>query len=103
VKENCVNDLKLLGLKVRDRVTGLAGVCESVCYDLYGCIQGIIRGPMNEKGEIPEGRWFDVARLEVLDEKPVMEVPGDRFFVERSAEPVRPSLASGPTEKPFRP
>lgn len=98
-----MNDLKLLGLKVRDRVTGLEGVCESICYDLYGCIQGAVRPQkLNDKGELIDGRWLDVARLEVLDETPVMDVPGDRFAVKRTSAPTVPTRASGPAEKPYR-
>lgn len=98
-----LNDLKLLGLKVRDKVTGFTGVCESVCYDLYGCIQAAVR-PManNEKGEMPDGRWFDVSRLEVTDVAPVMEIPGGRFAVQRDQERPTPSQAFGPAEKPRR-
>jgi hypothetical protein len=95
-----LNDLKLLGLKVRDRVTGLTGVCSSVCYDLYGCIQAAICQPVDDKGGLPEGRWFDVARLEILDETPVMEIVGGRFSVERAQEPTRPTQAHGPADKP---
>jgi hypothetical protein len=98
-----MNDLKLLGLRVRDRVTAFEGVVESICYDLYGCIQAAVRPQkLNEMGEIAEGRWMDVMRLEVLDEKPVMEVPGKRFVVERSSEPTRQTNTSGPAEKPYR-
>jgi hypothetical protein len=97
-----MNDLRFLGLKVRDKVTGFVGVCESISYDLYGCIQAVVRQPMNDKGEVTDGRWFDVARLEVVDPKPVMEVPGKRFAVERTSEPVKPSNTHGPAEKPAR-
>lgn len=98
-----MNDLRLLGLKVRDCVTGLTGVCESVSYDLYGCIQAVVRPPANDdKGAVPDGRWFDVSRLEVISETPVMEIPGGRFAVERTTERVTPSQAHGPAEKPVR-
>lgn len=98
-----MNDLQLLGLKVRDKVTGLTGVCESVSYDLYGCIQAVVRPNANtEKGQLPDGCWFDVARLEVLDETPVMEIPGGRFDVARTAKRPQPSRAHGPAEKPHR-
>lgn len=89
-----MNDLRLLGLKVRDKVTGLTGVCESIAYDLYGCIQAVVRPPANEKGDLVEGRWIDVSRLDVLDETPVMAIPGGRFDVQRDT--------SGPAEKPYR-
>ena len=45
-----MTDLELLGLQVRDKVTGFAGVCESVSYDLYGCIQGVVRPPASTNG-----------------------------------------------------
>ena len=92
-----MKELELLGLKVRDRVTGLTGVCESICYDLYGCIQAVVRPPANtEKGEVPDGRWFDVSRLEVISDIPVMGIPGGRFEVPRA------QAAAGPADKPRR-
>lgn len=98
-----MNDLKLLGLRVRDRVTGFTGVCESISYDLYGCIQAVVRPAANpEKAEVPDGRWFDVARLEVLDATPIMEVPGGRFEVRRTKGKPSPSQTHGPAEKPYR-
>jgi hypothetical protein len=95
-----MKDLRLLGLKVRDRITGLTGVCSSVCYDLYGCIQAAITPAADEKGTLPDGRWFDTSRIEVLDETPVMEVPGGLFTVDRSPEPTRASRVHGPADKP---
>lgn len=97
-----MNDLKLLGLKVRDKVSGFTGVVESVCYDLYGCIQAAVRPVSDEKGNLPDGRWFDVSRLDVLSNEPVMEIPGGRFEVRRTPDKVQASQASGPAEKPYR-
>lgn len=97
-----MNDLQLLGLRVRDKVTGLTGICESVCYDLYGCIQAVVRPVVSDKGEMQEGRWFDVSRLEVLDSTRVMDVPGGRFKVSPPSTLPEPSRAAGPTEKPAR-
>lgn len=98
-----MNDLQLLGMKVRDRVTGLEGVCESISYDLYGCIQAVVRpNANNEKGDVPDGRWFDVSRLDVISDAPVMEVPGGRFAVTRGTKKPQASRVAGPTEKPWR-
>lgn len=97
-----MNDLKLLGLKVRDRVTGFNGIVMTVAYDLPGCIQAVVVPLVDEKGEHKEGKWFDVTRLEVLNEEPVMEVPGGRFTVERSSARTVPTQTSGPAEKPYR-
>lgn len=98
-----MKDLELLGLKVRDKVTGLIGVVSCISYDLYGCIQAVVSPVADiEKGSVPEGRWFDVARLEVLDPTPVMEIPGGRFTVTRSASPEPSTDRPGPAEKPSR-
>jgi hypothetical protein len=69
-----VKDITLLGLKVRDRVTAFEGVVQSVCYDLYGCIQAVVT-PGVKEGKLEDARWFDTKRLEVLSSVPVMEVP----------------------------
>lgn len=59
--------LELLGLKVRDVVTGLAGVVTSVSFDVSGCIQGLVV-PEVDKNAKESGhdaaRWFDTKRLE---------------------------------------
>lgn len=92
-----MTDLQLLGLKVKEKVTGLVGIVECVSYDLYGCVQAVVKPPVNEKGEVVDGRWFDVSRLDVLDSSPIMAIPGGRFSVERQSGPL-----PGPCEKPAR-
>ena len=66
--------LNMLGLRVRDRVTGVTGVVTSVSFDLYGCVQCIVDAPVDEKGE-RKAHWYDYKRLEVLDSTPVMQLP----------------------------
>lgn len=70
-----LENLKLLGLRVQDRVTGLEGVCTSVTFDLYGCIQAIINPGIGEDGKLREQQWFDVNRLRVASDEPVMKCP----------------------------
>lgn len=65
----------LLGLKVRDRVTGFSGITTSVTFDLYGCIQAFVTPPQGKDGKLPDGGWFDSHRLETTSSTPVMEVP----------------------------
>jgi hypothetical protein len=68
--------MKLLGLKVRDRVTRFEGVVSSVAFDLYGCVVAVVTPGLNEKdGKLEDGRWFDVKRLEILNSFPVMTPP----------------------------
>lgn len=101
--EQTLTDLRLLGLRVREKVSGFTGIVTSISYDLTGCIQAVVAPVVDDKGGLPDGRWFDVSRLEVLDEKPVMEIPGGRFNVDRvSKAPVVPSQAPGPAAKPIR-
>lgn len=67
--------LNLLGKKAKDAVTGFEGVISTVSFDLYGCVQAVITPPVDEKGEIKGGTWFDVTRLIITDETPVMDLP----------------------------
>lgn len=91
---NATKHIELLGQTAKDRVTGFRGVVSSVCFDLYGCIQAAITPPVDEKGALPDGRWFDVNRLEMIAaEGRVMPVP---TFAARPAD-----HDHGPAEKPI--
>jgi|WetSurMetagenome_2_1015567.scaffolds.fasta_scaffold587726_2 hypothetical protein len=72
-----------LGLKARDKVTGLTGVITSVSFDLYGCIQMVVTPAAKPEGELMGGCWFDWNRLEILDADPVMPCPA--FDYEKGA------------------
>ncbi len=76
---NMKNHLSLLGKKAEDKVTTLQGTICSVCFDLYGCIQAAIHPPVDKEGKAPSGRWFDVSRINVTDENPVMRPPAFLF------------------------
>lgn len=67
--------LAVLGLKVQDPVSGFVGVVTSVSFDLYGCVQCIVRPRMDKDGKLPDACWFDHKRLTVMDPTPVMPVP----------------------------
>lgn len=67
--------LDLLGKKARDRVSGFAGTVSSISFDLYGCIQAVLSPPVDDKGALPDGRWFDIQRLEVQPGERVMPLP----------------------------
>jgi hypothetical protein len=72
---NIKKHMGLLGLKVEDKVTGMRGVVASISFDLYGCVQAIVNPGMGKDGKLADQIWFDVARLTVLDKKPVMQTP----------------------------
>lgn len=87
--------LDLLGKTGRDKVTGLRGVVTSVSFDLYGCVQVAVSPPVDDKGALPDGRWFDANRIEIEDVPRVMPVPAF------AKEPAQHSY--GPAPKPGRP
>jgi hypothetical protein len=81
---------KLLGCRVKDVITGLEGVCDSICFDLYGCVQGCVRPDgFTEKGEVKPAHWYDVKRLTATSD-PLMPVPNFAL----------PEI--GPADKPSR-
>lgn len=67
--------MSLLGLKVRDRIIGVEGVVQSICFDLYGCIQASVHPGLDKDGKVKDSYWFDVSRLEILSGKPAMAAP----------------------------
>lgn len=90
--------LDLLGKRVKDKVTGFKGVVASVSFDLYGCVQAIVNPGMGRDGKPLDSHWFDVGRLEVLSDKPVMDPPNYDFGPQAEGK-------QGPAEKPtyFKP
>ena len=75
-----VNHLDVLGKQVEDKVTGFKGVATSVCYDVNGCVQVIVKPRVNEAGDMRDGKWCDIGSIKVIDDDPVLESPD---FVER--------------------
>lgn len=53
----------MLGLTVKDRITGFTGVVTGYVEYLTGCNQCLLVPPMHE-GKRMEAEWFDVQRLE---------------------------------------
>lgn len=95
--QEVTRQMKLLGLKVRDRVTGFEGVVTSIGFDLYGCVQAIVSPFAGEKGELKDSRWFDTSRLVVTDKTPVMDLPA--WMPKPLATASSPSVR-GPESKP---
>ncbi len=92
---NINEHMELLGLRVRDRVTGIEGVVTSVCFDLYGCIQAILNRGLDKDGKPHESFWYDISRLEVTDDAPVMRRPDYNW-----TPPGVAAGAKGPAERP---
>lgn len=66
---------ELMGRPAKDAVTGITGVVDSICFDLYGCIQASLRPDgLDDKGQPKIAHWFDVKRLTPTGE-PVLPLP----------------------------
>ena len=93
--DNQINKhMDLLGLNVRDKVTGFEGVVNSISFDLFGCVQAVVAPKVNE-GKIGDSHWFDVSRLQVLSDTPVMDTPDfEKGYI---AEGLK-----GPADKPLK-
>jgi hypothetical protein len=91
--KNIKKHLGLLGLKVEDKVTGLTGIVSSVSFDLYGCIQAVINPGLDKDGNQRPSHWYDVFRLTIINEKPVMNTPNFDYGTVSEGR-------HGPAEKP---
>jgi len=83
--------LEILGLPMKDRVTGMEGMVSSVSFDAYGCVQGLLTRKIDKDGKKLDSYWFDVKRLEP-NGKRIMEIP--LHFT------TPPGLEAGPADKP---
>jgi len=67
--------IELLGKNAEDKITGFKGIVDSIAFDLYGCIQVSLKPPLNDKGEMTDGYWFDVTRLKISNTQRIVELP----------------------------
>lgn len=56
----------MLGLNVRDRITGFAGIVTGHVAYISGCNQVLVVPPVKPDGSLAESQWFDEQRVEVL-------------------------------------
>lgn len=90
----------LLGRRVKDKVSGYTGVVISVTFDLFGCIQAIVKPEVTIKDgsqKVDEGHWFDITRLEILDTKPVMDLP-DYVAEGKKGAADKPAITENPLD-----
>ena len=71
--------LSYLGKKGKDRVTGFTGTVTTVGFDLYGCIQVVLTPGLDKDGVPASSNWFDIGRIEITDNTPVMPQPDFDF------------------------
>lgn len=76
---NIQKHLNILGYRIKDKITLMEGVAQSVCFDLYGCIQVCINLGIDKDGKLKDSYWLDVNRIEIISETRVMEPPSFEF------------------------
>ena len=84
--------IRMVGLRVKDKVTGFEGVVASICFDLYGCVQAIVAPQVDKDGKRRESEWFDIKRLE----------PGERVMPVPNFEGTKFGNENGPAERPIK-
>lgn len=89
--------LELLGYKVRDVVSGFEGIVTSISFDLFGCVQAVVRPELDKKKRtdiIPEGLYLDIKRLKRISQRPVMTQPN--FALPEIGGDEKPRMISQP-------
>lgn len=65
------------GKQGRDRVTGFTGTIAGLCIYAYGCMQYLITPKVDKEGKLVDGNWFDVSRIEVIEEEKIEGLKGE--------------------------
>jgi len=66
----------LLGRRVRDRISGMAGVVSSIGFELCdNNVRAAISPPVDKDGKYVDGRWMSATRIEVVGDDQVMPAP----------------------------
>lgn len=70
----------MLGTRVRDRITGFSGVVTGYVQYISGCNQVLVNPGVDKDGKLMDGNWFDVQRVERIDNSLIVlengETPG---------------------------
>lgn len=59
----------MLGFYGRDKITGFHGRVTGFCRYITGCDQLCLTPLMKDDGTMPDGRWFDIHRIEIDQSK----------------------------------
>ncbi len=62
-----------MGQKVKDKVTGLTGIIDSIAQCMNGCIRYSVQPKINKEQKVPSSYWIDEQQLELVDKKPVVK------------------------------
>lgn len=68
---------KILGFKVKDKVTGFKGIVTSKVEYLNGCVQVCVKPQTGKDGKMPDGQYIDIQQVEKISKTPVVELKTD--------------------------
>lgn len=54
------------GKKAKDKVTGFEGTITGRSDWMYGCSQYCLTPSVDKDGKLPDGKWFDEGRIEII-------------------------------------
>lgn len=57
---------EMMGLKVREKITGFEGIVTGYCIYISGCNQALVAPATDENGKHVEAMWWDEQRLDVI-------------------------------------
>lgn len=75
----------VLGMTMRDTITGFSGVVTGRAEYISGCAQALLVPKVKDDGALPESHWFDEQRLELLLADQVVLKNGDTPGCDREA------------------
>ena len=72
------NRLPTIGDKVKDRVTGFTGIVNAHARHLAGCDRLWVLPAVGADGKLPDGHWFDIDMLEIVEANAIEPIVYDR-------------------------
>jgi len=64
---------EVLGIEVKDRITGFVGIITGVASYITGCDQYLVQ-PEGDGKKYPDGQWIDVGRLQATSRGNVIQM-----------------------------
>lgn len=70
---------KMLGYRVKDRITGFEGIATSVGLELYGATSLSVNPGMGPDNKLGDTYWVELPRLEQVSSDPIMSPPNFEY------------------------
>lgn len=64
-----------MGVQVKCRITGFVGIVAGRTEYINGCIQWLVKPPVDKDGKSVEGQWIDECNLEVIGDGIIVVTP----------------------------